>query len=72
MTGPCLCGDVYCSSCGDPGAAAHEAWIERLYDITSDFDDIEAKIFEEVGIKAVKAYREAQETVRDRMTDPNW
>ena len=24
MSGPCLCGDPYCPSCGDPGAAKWE------------------------------------------------
>lgn len=29
MSGPCLCGDVYCSSCGDPGAAAFADFVEE-------------------------------------------
>lgn len=36
MSGPCLCGDTYCGSCGGSGAAAaEEAW-SRLTDILSD------------------------------------
>ena len=30
MSGPCLCGDPYCPSCGDPGAAAWEALVEHV------------------------------------------
>lgn len=29
--GPCLCGDPYCPSCGNPGAAA---WEELVCDVT--------------------------------------
>lgn len=28
MKGPCLCGDTYCPSCGDPGLAEAEAYWE--------------------------------------------
>ena len=64
MIGPCLCGDPYCASCGDPGAAAREAWIERLDEITAKFDEVEAGIFESVGMSAVEAFRNAQKTIR--------
>lgn len=29
MSGPCMCGDPYCGSCGSPGLAEHEAAEER-------------------------------------------
>jgi len=30
MIGPCMCGDLYCSSCGDAGAIAREKIAERV------------------------------------------
>lgn len=30
VRGPCLCGDIYCPHCGDPGAAELEAAEEHL------------------------------------------
>ena len=30
MRGPCMCGDPYCASCGNPGLAELEAAEERL------------------------------------------
>lgn len=30
MPGPCLCGDPYCGSCGDPMLAEQEAAVEKL------------------------------------------
>lgn len=70
--GPCLCGDPYCSSCGNPGAAAREEWIEHLDEITSDFNDLEAAIFENVGLAAVQQFRKAQEEINRRQTNPDW
>ena len=32
MAGPCLCGDPYCGSCGDPGCADQEAAVENFMD----------------------------------------
>jgi hypothetical protein len=66
--GPCLCGDPYCPSCGDPGAVAREDWIDHLDTITADFDDLEAGIFERVGMKAVEEFRAAQKEIQARMT----
>ena len=34
--GPCLCGDLYCSSCGDPSRAAQEDALENLTNLLSD------------------------------------
>lgn len=32
MKGPCLCGDPYCPSCGDPSLAEREAADDALFD----------------------------------------
>lgn len=56
--GPCLCGDAYCAFCGNPQAAAMEEWIDHLCEITADFTEQEARIFEAAGMKAVNESRE--------------
>jgi hypothetical protein len=33
MVGPCLCGDPYCGSCGDPSLAVLEEAEEKLMDV---------------------------------------
>ena len=57
--GPCLCGDPYCSSCGNPSAAkfadAIEDFCERLENDVHD--EYELSIFYEAGLKAVHDYR---------------
>lgn len=65
-SGPCLCGDPYCPYCGYPGAAELEAWQEHLCEITADFDEEQARIFETVGMAAVKAYDEALKATRQK------
>lgn len=30
MTGPCLCGDTYCPSCGNPSAAAYADCVDTF------------------------------------------
>lgn len=32
MSGPCLCGDVYCPSCGNPGAAAYDDFMTEAHE----------------------------------------
>lgn len=59
--GPCLCGDTYCPSCGDPVLAAIEAaaeWLMEELELQKLSAD-EYKIVAKVGIEAVKAAREA-------------
>lgn len=34
--GPCLCGDPYCPSCGDPSLAVHEEAAEQLFEALKD------------------------------------
>ena len=36
VKGPCLCGDPYCGSCGDPSLLAEEAAIDKLMDTMSN------------------------------------
>ena len=33
MTGPCLCGDIYCASCGNPGQADIETACDWIYEV---------------------------------------
>jgi hypothetical protein len=61
MRGPCLCGDPYCPSCGDPEAARVEEECEKLW---TEMDEkrmslIELKLFKDVGFAAVEGHREA-------------
>lgn len=60
-TGPCLCGDPYCPSCGDPAAARYaDAWdefIDAINDINPD--ETELAIFEKAGKEAVEYYRKS-------------
>ena len=58
--GPCLCGDPYCSSCGDPSQAYLEECIEGLMDKVGEFIEspIEAGIIWKAGKVAVLKARE--------------
>jgi len=60
MVGPCLCGDPYCPSCGDPSAAEFEEWIERFTDklIEAKIDIFEAKFIENSVFVLLKVYRD--------------
>ena len=33
VKGPCLCGDPYCGSCGDPSLADMEAAVDKLMEV---------------------------------------
>ena len=69
MTGPCLCGDPYCGSCGDPGAAALEEFVESLMETMKDYSIPECEIFVEGGKKAVREAR-TWVTFTRRTNDP--
>jgi hypothetical protein len=58
--GPCMCGDPYCSSCGDPSLAKMEEAIEALTErlINLKLDEDELWLFEKMGKAAVEAQRE--------------
>ena len=69
MAGPCMCGDIYCASCGDPGLAEVEAAEEWLID---QLDEMklsvqEYKIVATVGLEAVRASREAVQHERNQI-----
>jgi len=69
MTGPCLCGDPYCPSCGDPAAAALEEKIEQIMEQASELIQHpgEADVFFAAGKAAVEAARQyADEAVREQ------
>lgn len=58
--GPCLCGDPYCHSCGNPSAAKLEAAYDNLIEKINEFglnSDEEFQLFLDVGIQAVKSAR---------------
>lgn len=59
MSGPCLCGDPYCPSCGNPGLADWEAAMEAIN------EEVEAAtkagVRPDVIIAVVKALREGAE-----------
>lgn len=57
--GPCLCGDIYCSSCGNPAQAELEEKIEAFVDEISDFVESpqEIDLILEVGRAAVLKMR---------------
>jgi len=39
MSGYCLCGDPYCPSCGNPGAAQWEEFIEKALERFGECQD---------------------------------
>ncbi len=45
MSGPCLCGDPYCGSCGNPEQAAmdekFEEFVDELYEIIHTYEEME-------------------------------
>jgi hypothetical protein len=63
VKGPCLCGDPYCPSCGNPGAAEFEEaenWAsERLYKHCQTPEEIRLVIT--VGLVAMRQARRAAE-----------
>lgn len=58
MIGPCMCGDPYCPSCGDPGLAKFEAFIEELSEEMSKLTEDECHVFVAAGRAAVAAVAE--------------
>ena len=70
VTGPCLCGDPYCPSCGDPSLAAAEEAEQKLcevlnklqlgpnfYDFVTELIPHLAKAFESAVDREVKERR---------------
>lgn len=65
--GPCLCGDPYCGSCGDPGAVELEAASEGVMDAFGEakFTVEEYALAGAVAIAAVEAHRKAAKVLLD-------
>lgn len=66
--GPCLCGDPYCGSCGNPEQAAYEDACTELGDrlIEMKLSKEELELFEKVGRAAVERLRPMlQEAYKD-------
>lgn len=65
MTGPCLCGDIYCPRCGNPAQAAYgdacadaaDAMIEELN--KAELSPEEYRIVTAIGLAAVLETRKA-------------
>jgi len=59
MIGPCMCGDPYCPSCGDPGLAKYEqACDDLLAELeAAELTPEEFEVFKTVGLAAVDAHR---------------
>lgn len=64
--GPCLCGDPYCPSCGDPELGRIEAAEEAMMKALSDqkFTVEEYEFATRVAIQSVEAFREALKGAR--------
>ena len=66
MIGPCLCGDPYCPSCGNPAQAEMADmvadFIEKLKEEIDPFIENEGdlKVFRDAGLSALKAHKEAE------------
>ncbi len=60
-TGPCLCGDPYCPSCGNPAQAQMEEAIEKLEEeiIAHGLDALEFALFKKTGFETVINLRAA-------------
>ena len=69
--GPCLCGDPYCPSCGDPSLALWEDAIDKLSERLekAGLDEYEFKLFVTVGFAAIEAHREANRGLQERVED---
>jgi len=68
-SGPCMCGDPYCWSCGDPAQARLADCIDSLAEQIGDFIEspIEADLIWDAGKAAVLKAREmATEVMRDQ------
>lgn len=61
MPGPCLCGDPYCPSCGNPEQENFKDAIDDLCEKMEDeqLSDHELGLFISVGFAAVKEHRRA-------------
>lgn len=61
MKGPCLCGDPYCPSCGNPAQAEMEEAIEKLSEeiIAHGLDALEFALFKKTGFETVINLRAA-------------
>ena len=70
MTGPCLCGDPYCPSCGDPaGQAEIDAVVSVLEKAEKKIETYhEARIFYMAGMAAVREHRKAVDTIVSEQT----
>lgn len=57
--GPCLCGDPYCSRCGNPAQAAFADAIEVFCEKLEQYvmDETEMEIFYNAGVEAVELHR---------------
>lgn len=72
MTGPCLCCDPYCASCGDPHLAkveeAEQAMTEAF--AKEGFDVEDYQLVTQIGIATVKTSREIiKQVVGERLAD---
>jgi sarcosine oxidase delta subunit len=48
--GPCLCGDCYCPHCGDPGAAAFEAFCDEAIERFEKIAPLPEELHEAFGL----------------------
>ena len=70
VKGPCLCGDPYCGSCGDPSLLAEEVAIDKLMDTMSNSGATidHYTILIAIAPVLIKAVNDAVDSVvRDRM-----
>ncbi len=58
--GPCLCGDPYCSFCGNPQAAEFDELIDTLVDHLQQLDQEEVQTFFKGGKQALARYQRQQ------------
>lgn len=69
MKGPCMCGDPYCPSCGDPAAAAFEDLMVEVTDELEKLDEIQVNLFLRAGRAAVEAYNAALDEQNARIAE---
>ena len=79
MTGPCLCGDPYCGSCGNPSAAKFEDWMDRFMEKISDkgLSEDECHFLESIFDPLIDNYRKAieiplKEAHQNNLEYTNW
>jgi len=67
MSGPCLCGDPYCGSCGNPEMAKYEDWCDSFMEMIDNeqLDEHECLFLQELIPEIISKLRIVSKAVTD-------